>query len=244
MKPPVELSNMLVDAAARLRDAAAELAFGPPVTHVYNPLDYAWPVHELYLRKFGAGRKRVVFLGMNPGPWGMAQTGVPFGEIAAVRDWMALGGKIGRPENEHSRRPVDGFSCPRSEVSGRRLWGAFQARFGSARDFFKGHFVANYSPLLFMEETGRNRTPDKLPGDEKKNLFRVCDEHLRATIDILSPEWVIGVGRFARGRAEQALSGIPVRIGAILHPSPASPAANRGWAEQAEQGLRELGIWA
>ena len=34
--------------------------------------------------------KRVVFLGMNPGPFGMAQVGVPFGEVAAVRDWLRI----------------------------------------------------------------------------------------------------------------------------------------------------------
>ena len=36
------------------------------------------------------GRKEAVFLGMNPGLWGMAQTGVPFGTVSLVRDWMGI----------------------------------------------------------------------------------------------------------------------------------------------------------
>jgi len=238
-----ETSERLAAAAARLRDAVSALLFQPPVAMVYNPLEYAWTVHELYLRKYGGGRKRVVFVGMNPGPWGMAQTGVPFGEIAAVRDWMGLSGRVDRPRREHPRRPIEGFSCPRSEVSGRRLWGAFRERFGPAENFFQQHFVANYCPLIFLEETGRNRTPDKLPGTEKKRLFRICDEHLRATVEFLSPDWVIGVGRFARIRAERALSGDSPRVGEILHPSPANPAANRGWTAQAVRRLNQLGVW-
>jgi len=236
-------TRSLVECAARLRESARALEFAPPVAHVYNPLIYAWNMHELYLKTFGSGTKRVVFLGMNPGPWGMAQTGVPFGEIAAVRDWMGLEGPVGRPADEHARRPVQGFRCLRSEVSGRRLWGAFRDRFGPVEKFFRDHFVANYCPLVFMETSGRNRTPDKLPASEKSPLFQVCDRHLRETVEILHPEWVIGVGRFAGKSAERALSGLDVRIGEILHPSPASPAANRGWAEQAVHRLLELGIW-
>jgi len=29
----------------------------------------------------------------------------------------------------------------------------------------------------------------------------------------------------------------------VLHPSPASPAANRGWGEAATRQLVELGVW-
>jgi single-strand selective monofunctional uracil DNA glycosylase len=233
----------LVEAASRLREAAESLFFSPPVAQVYNPLVYAWEVHNRYLSEFGAAPKRVVFWGMNPGPWGMVQTGVPFGEVQAVRDWMKLRGPIGKPAAEHPRRPVEGFDCARSEVSGRRLWGLFRSRYDTARAFFQDHFVANYCPLVFMEKSGRNRTPDKLPAKERELLFRICDRHLRETVGLLRPEWVIGVGRFARLRIESSLAGSSFRIGEVLHPSPASPAANRGWAEQAARRLRELGIW-
>src|SRR5947207_5677211 len=187
----------LVAAARNLRDAVDRLTFAPPVTHVYNPLRYAWRAHELYLRRYGKTPKRVLFLGMNPGPFGMAQTGVPFGQVAAVRDWLGITAPIDRPPREHPKRPVTGFDCQRSEVSGERLWGLFAKRFGSPEKFFRDHMVVNYCPLAFIEESGRNRTPDKLPPRERAALFAACDIHLRETIRILKPEWLIGVGEFA-----------------------------------------------
>ncbi|WP_303783999.1 uracil-DNA glycosylase family protein [Azovibrio restrictus] len=232
----------LIDAARALSGQVDALAFAAPVSHIYNPLDYAWEVHRNYLERYGDGKKRVIFLGMNPGPFGMAQTGVPFGEIAAVRDWLGLEGPVGKPERENPRRPVEGFACLRSEVSGQRLWGLFRERFGSPEAFFARHFVANYCPLVFFEE-GRNLTPDKLPAREAEALQAACDAHLRAMIEALAPEWVIGVGAWAEKRARLALAGLPVRFGRILHPSPASPAANRGWAPAATRQLVELGIW-
>src|SRR4051794_78488 len=158
---------------------------------------------------------------MNPGPFGMAQTGVPFGEISAVRDWLRIQEKIGKPLIEHPKRPVLGFDCLRSEVSGHRLWGLFKERFGPAKNFFKGHLVMNYCPLVFIESTSRNRTPDKLPPSERAALFEACDEHLRNAVAILEPEWLIGVGDFAAKRAQQIFPGSQLKIGRILHPSPA-----------------------
>ena len=230
-------------AARELSGAVSALRFGEPVTHVYNPLDYAWSAHEQYLKLAATGKKKVVFLGMNPGPFGMAQTGVPFGEIAAVRDWIGIDAPISKPKNEHPKRPVDGLACNRSEVSGRRLWGLFAERFDSAEVFFTDHFIANHCPLVFMEETGRNRTPDKLPAAEADPLMAVCDSHIRDVVEILKPEWLVAVGGFAEKRAETALDGLKVRIGKILHPSPASPAANRGWAEQATKQMNQHCIW-
>ena len=180
---------------------------------------------------------------MNPGPFGMAQTGVPFGEIELVRDWVGVNMPIEKPPGEHPKRPVDGFDCKRSEVSGRRLWGLFRERFGTAKAFFSDQFVANYCPLVFMEASGRNRTPDKLPTTEVEALYNACDVHLRDLVTILKPDWVIGVGAFAEGRAKAALDGFNLEIGRVLHPSPASPAANRGWGEQATRQLEALGVW-
>lgn len=237
--------DALISAARNLREKLRPLRFAAPVTFVYQPLDYAWAPHETYLRRFGGGRKRVVFVGMNPGPFGMTQTGVPFGEIAAVRDWMGIRDPVGKPEREHPKRPILGFDCPQSEVSGRRLWGHFAQRFGKAEAFFKGHFVANYCPLVFIEEGGRNFTPDKLPAAEAAALNQHCDDHLHAVLNALQPEWVIGVGAYAEecaNRAKKQMSG-DFKTGRVLHPSPASPAANRDWAGAATKQLVKLGVW-
>jgi single-strand selective monofunctional uracil DNA glycosylase len=240
---PAAVADALIQAAKRLRAAVDRLRFRTPVTHAYDPLDYAWAAHELYLRRYGASRKRIVFLGMNPGPFGMVQTGIPFGEVAAVRDWMKIDAPIGRPRQEHPKRPVEGFACRRSEVSGRRLWGLFAERFGPAENFFAEHFVANYCPLAFLESGGKNLTPDKLPASETRRLYAACDGHLRQLVAAVQPDWLVAVGGFAERRARAALGPGIVQLGRILHPSPASPAANRGWAGAATTQLQELGVW-
>ena len=235
-------AERLIQAARRLSRAVDGLRFAAPVTHVYNPLDYAARSHRSYLRRFGETRKRVVYLGMNPGPFGMAQTGVPFGEVASVRDWMGIEETVTRPADEHPARAVEGFACRRSEVSGARLWGAVALHFGRPEAFFRDHFVANYCPLVFMEASGRNRTPDKLAPGERQALYTVCDEHLRKVVEILEPEWVVGIGGFAETRAREALDGLGLQFGRVLHPSPASPLANRDWAGAAARELKALGL--
>lgn len=230
-------------AIARALDReTARLAFGPPVALVYRPLDYAREPHEDYLRKYARPEPRALLLGMNPGPFGMTQTGVPFGEVAAARDWLQVSGRVRRPAVEHPNRPIEGFDCARSEVSGRRFWGWARARYETPERFFARYFVWNWCPLVFLTGTGRNLTPDKLPRAERDALGAACDRALRAMVAALRPSAVIGVGAFAAARARLALGDGGPRIGGILHPSPASPAANRGWAAQAQAELEELGI--
>lgn len=243
-------ATVLLDAARELSRALARLEFPPPVAHVYDPHQYAWAPYEAYVTRYAAGAKRVVLLGMNPGPFGMMQTGVPFGEIAAVRDWMGIRARVDRPRREHPRRPIEGFECRRSEVSGRRLWGWAAARFGPAASFFADWSVLNYCPLAFLEASGRNFTPDKLPAALLAEVHAACDRHLAAALTALAPAWAIGVGAFAERRLRAVLEGDlvdgavarKIRVGQILHPSPASPAANRGWEAAAERQLAALGV--
>jgi len=235
-------AQKILSATTELTRKVATLRFGPPVTHVYNPLEYASRPHRQYIRRFAATSKRVVYLGMHPGPFGMAQTGIPFGEVGMVRDWMGIEAPVSRPEREHPKRPVLGFSCSRSEVSGARLWGAVAERYGEPEQFFAEHFVANYCPLVFMHESGKNLTPDKLPARERDPLFAACDHFLRRLVRALEPAWVIGVGAFAASRAARALGDQALQLGTILHPSPANPRANRDWTGEVEAQLRQLGI--
>ncbi len=237
-------SSPLVSASRDLSAKLAGLTFAAPVSHVYLPLEYAAVPHEEYLKRFGAGRKKVIFLGMNPGPFGMAQTGVPFGEIAAVRDWLGIDAPVGKPDPEHPKRPVTGFQCPQSEVSGRRLWGLFRERFSTPEAFFRDHFVANYCPLVFMSATGANVTPDKISASEMQPVNAACDAYLRAVVEALQPEWLIGIGGFAETQARKLAEAFPrMKIGRILHPSPASPAANKDWAGNVTRTLESLGVW-
>lgn len=242
MPSPPALRRDLFSAVADLSDAVDALSFAEPITHVYNPLAYARPAVERYLHLYARRRPKALWLGMNPGPWGMAQTGVPFGEVSLVRDWMKIDAEIGSPPEPHPKRPVTGLACERSEVSGRRLYGWAQERYGSAKAFFDTTFVWNYCPLVFMEESGKNRTPDKLSLEEREALFAICDQSLRVMVQLVQPEMIIGVGKFAESCAKRVLGDLKIPIGTVLHPSPASPIANRGWAAQAEKQLSDLGL--
>ena len=243
-------TNALLDAARALSTDLERLEFPPPIAHVYDPHRYAWAPYEQYVTRYGKAPKRVVLLGMNPGPFGMMQTGVPFGEVAAVRDWMGIRAPVDRPTDEHAKRNIQGFDCTRSEVSGRRLWGWAATRFGTAERFFTDWFVLNYCPLALLEQSGRNFTPDKLPAALAAQLYAACDRHLATALRVLTPRWAIGIGGFAEKRIRAVLEGDLVDgtlarsivAGCVLHPSPASPLANRGWAETAEKQFAALGV--
>ncbi|UJR82652.1 uracil-DNA glycosylase family protein [Sandaracinus amylolyticus] len=234
----------LVRISRELGKKVSRLSFGDPVAYVYNPLEYARAPHEAYLERYGAKTPReVLMLGMNPGPFGMAQTGVPFGDVTMVRDFLGITGEVSRPKKQHPQRLVQGFACPRSEVSGTRFWGFARDRFGTAERFFDRFFVWNWCPLVFMEASSRNLTPDKLRASEREPLFAACDQALGRIVETLRPRFVVGVGGFAEQRAHRTLGeGTPITIGCILHPSPASPAANKDWAGNVDRQLRELGI--
>lgn len=238
-----EISNQMIKAARSLCKKLDQLQFPPPVAWTYNPLNYGRTAHDDYLKRYASNRKRYIFLGMNPGPFGMVQTGVPFGEISFVRDWLGVKEIKTPPENTHPKRPVQGFACPRSEVSGKRLWGLFKEKFGTTDAFFADHFVANYCPLAFLEESGRNLTPDKLPIQLRKELYLHCKTHLEEIINILQPDRMIGIGRFAFQRASEAADPLGIETIEILHPSPASPAANKDWKGKATRKLIESGVW-
>ncbi len=236
--PPSPLLSLSDHLASRLDS----LSFGPSVKAVYNPLVYAREPLSLYLERQGRGSKEAVFLGMNPGPWGMAQTGVPFGAVDFVRDFLNVSGKVGAPPQLLPSRPVTGFACTRKEVSGTRVWGWVRDRFGSADSFAARFFIANYCPLLFYGEGGVNLTPDKLPKDSRRILHEACDEALRGTLQILEARTVLAFGRYASDRAEEALAGLGIRVEVLPHPSPANPAANRGWEALMDQRMEELGM--
>lgn len=239
-------SEILIKASRRLAEKAQGLRFQAPARFVYNPLLYARSNHEAYLKKYATRGVYVFFLGMNPGPWGMAQTGIPFGEVESVRGWLGIRGRVEKPPKEHPRLPVLGFECRRSEVSGRRFWGLMRGRYPTAEGFFRRHFVSNYCPLLFLDAAGRNVTPTGLSKHDRQALFSACDDFISTAISALAPRWIIGIGRFAEERIRAVSSswtGKAFRTAVIPHPSPASPLANKDWSGQVTRILEDLKIW-
>lgn len=228
-------------AAQQLSEEVDAIDFKDLGIMVYNPLSYAWKQNKEYIEKYLTESMRYVFLGMNPGPFGMAQTGVPFGDVVMVRDWLGISGKVGSPLVTHPKRPIQGFDCMKREVSGSRLWGWAKDRYRNPEHFFKNSFVWNYCPLVFMEESGANKTPDKLPPEYREKLFEPCNAALRALVTYSNATHVIGVGKFARKRAEVSVGDL-VTVDDILHPSPASPKANKNWSGEIENQLSGMGF--
>lgn len=235
------ISHDILAAEKRASLKLNKLTFAEPVTHVYNPLDYAHRPHRQYVETYAKQGVEALFLGMNPGPFGMAQTGVPFGEIEHVRDWMGVNGEVDQPDNVHPKRPIEGFACQRSEVSGQRVWSWAKDRFGAANHFFDRFYVHNYCPLVFMADTGRNITPDKLSKAEREAVYSLCDQLLADIVAAMQPQRIIGVGGFAEAAAKRVV-GDTLPVNRILHPSPASPAANRDWRGTVEKELTAMGI--
>lgn len=227
--------SSLVPIVRRLAREAAALEWHTP-SHVYNPLQYAWSAHREYLQRYGSKRGRALLLGMNPGPWGMAQTGIPFGNVSTVRDWFHIESPLTAPlPVQHSRYPILGLACRRDEGSGLRLWRWVRNRFGTPARFFDRFFIWNYCPLLFLAH-GRNLVPGDLGAMERRALQAVCDRGLQRVVAVLEPVAVVGVGRYAEHCAKrQAGERLPVAY--LPHPSPASPAANRDWPTLAERAL-------
>ena len=223
------MTTNLVEESRKFSQDLNELIFQKDLT-IYNPIEYAAKSHEFYLKKYGQPKKKILFMGMNPGPWGMVQTGVPFGAVGSVKDFLKINQTINMPKNQHPKRPVEGFSCKRQEVSGSRLWSWVEEEWGTPDNFFSDCFVHNYCPLAFFDLGGKNFTPEKLNIVERIALEDICDNFLSKIVDFFDCEWIIGIGNYAESKAKRVFEKQDVKVGKILHPSPASPLANKGWA--------------
>lgn len=228
-------SSPLIPIARQLSRELSALRWHTP-SHVYNPLEYAWSGHRTYLERYGTQTGRVLLVGMNPGPWGMAQTGVPFGNVSSVREWFGIDARLARKlPAQHPKYPILGLACGRDEGSGKRLWGWAQSRLGPPGRFFERFFIWNYCPLLFLAK-GRNLTPGQLAADEARALDAACDVALERAIAVLEPAAIVGIGRYAEQRVRACVApGVPTAY--LPHPSPANPAANQHWPELAEHAL-------
>ena len=117
--------DQLKQAARRLSAACDEAITGLEASGAVAPartLDYAWAHHELFLDQWGGLGATTLLLGMNPGPWGMAQTGVPFEATEVAKSFLRISQTTQHPDQRHPKRPIVGLGLERQEVSGTRLW--------------------------------------------------------------------------------------------------------------------------
>lgn len=233
------MNNKLLTITARLTEGLKSVK--PGAYFITNPLEYAYGPYAAYLETYGSSPKKAVFLGMNPGPNGMAQTGIPFGDVKFVTNYLKISGKVVAPKNTHPKRPVNGFLHSKGEASGNRLWGYIQSKYPNANDFFNYFFVLNYCPLIIFDNNGKNITPDKLPRPVRNTITQVCDAALKDTLDVLCPHVTIGIGRYAQQRLQEVYPQTKTVF--LPHPSPANPNANKNWAAQADKILTEEGIF-
>ncbi|XP_055587018.1 single-strand selective monofunctional uracil DNA glycosylase [Uranotaenia lowii] len=229
-----------------LCESLKQIPLPADVAAVYNPIEYACELHQAYMQRYLDGHKPVLFLGMNPGPWGMCQTGIPFGYVPAVRDWLQLQGKVLKPIGELQARPVDGLNCTRGEQSGQRWWGLYQELCGTPEVFFRHCFVYNICPLAFFHSSGRNITPADLKGAPKLRMQEVCTQYLKIALDLFNPTVVVSVGRYTEDRVkalvrQQLVDPTRVRLLCMPHPSPRS-LNNTNWNEKAKLWIEENGL--
>lgn len=236
------MDNYLADLTADFSAQCSRLSFSFD-GYVYNPLDYAWTNHRQYLENYVKKGTPVMFLGMNPGPFGMLQTGVPFGDIVSVTEYLKIDNRVGSPAVEHPGRPVMGMYIKRREISGSRLWGLMASRYPDATGFARENCVMNYCPLGFLspEKTAKNITPDKLCVSDRAPLEKLCNEYLLKVIEYVNPQHLVGVGKYAGDKLLSLNTGR--HVCSIIHPSPGNPQANNNWAGKTLAKLEELGIW-
>ena len=169
-------------------------------------------------------------------------SGVPFGEVSVVNDWLQIKGAVGKPKVEHPKRQIEGLNCKRREVSGERFWNFIKSVSGTPEIFFRNCLVYNHCPLIFMGKSGKNVTPPDMKIDVRNKLLQLCDETLKEVIELYSVKHIVGLGRFAEARAKKVLNDNHiknVKVSFLIHPSPASPAANKGWSDLAFKSLTD-----
>lgn len=259
--------SILAGATRQLADALDQIQ-PPEGIRVYNPLVYGRVAHERYLSLAASGPRPVLFVGMNPGPHGMVQTAVPFGDVVNARAIQALAGSVeGAPLIDRERlpalahlRPIEGYSFARKEVSGTRFWSEFAPVFAAAgptRDrllsTLRSAFVLNICPLAFFgavdplkgpRSPAANITPDKLPKPYREQVLAPCREYFGVVLRSLRPWGLVCFGGWAEKLAAtwvRDIDGQPPRVEKVHHPSPRVLNTAAGWHPAA--ALAERGFW-
>ncbi|XP_055849953.1 single-strand selective monofunctional uracil DNA glycosylase [Episyrphus balteatus] len=235
---PTPLWKQFIDIECNLNKELANLKF-PNITHVYNPIEYAFDLHCQYLKKYLNGPKKMLLIGMNPGPNGMAQNGVPFGNTNTVKNLMKIEGQVEQPPSLHPKRPVTGLACKTEEPSGVRIWTLIGKLAGSLEIFSQQCFMHNFCPLAFFDVQGKNITPGELKGDVKAEVRNICLKYLEQEIQLIQPEIIIAIGSYVgdcmKRLAKQSIYiGSNIKILQLAHPSPRS-VNNNNWPEKATE---------
>lgn len=210
---------------------------------IYNPLEYCLDPFIQYLEK-GGEKRDIVFLGMNPGPFGMMQNGIPFGASNFVNNYLNIEKDFDKQkiEKEHPKYKIIGKNIERQEISGTKLWGLIQSFYPDSNTFLENQIVLNYLQLAILDkEKGKNITPDKLNKDVRTKIENICDNQLREILDILESKVLIGVGKYSYDSLLRVKKN--EKVIKINHPSPLNARYFKTWTEDTKKLLIDENIW-
>ena len=172
----------------------------------------------------GAGPREILFVGMNPGPFGMAQNGVPFGDTAMVRDWLGIEAPVERPRREHPKRPVLGLRMTRGEVSGARLWGWARGAFRDSGAILPARLRVELLPTFLHGGERAERHPRQAAPRRARapvRGLRRCTRRGRSPTS--GPVIVVGIGAFAAWRAAPLAEAAGAGVRRRPPPEPREP---------------------
>jgi len=258
------VADQILAASDRLSERLAAL---PPVGDLValDPTRYcrsAWAAYLQMAARLGC----VLVVGMNPGPHGMAQTGVPFTDPWIVDELDLQAPRADVPPADipavgswrHRSHRARGVLGSKREESAKRLWPLLReicapyAAVGPSADKIAEAtrrvcnevLLVNALPICWLDPAGKNVSAEQVekraPAQVREGLRDLVNEWLQAVADILRPAAVIGVGRWAREFVTDLdvdhFVEIPFRDG-IKHPSP-SAGSEAAWRAEAEPILR------
>jgi Uracil DNA glycosylase superfamily. len=207
-----------------------------------NVFSYAIDPFLEYLEKAERGSVRTLYLGMNPGPYGMYRTGIPFCDFVTKREFLKITASVDETFIDVDAVRGEKPDEKRREVSGMRLWGLFESVYHSPERFFSSSLVLSYSPLIFFRSEGRraNIALSDVKSLDRKRIEKVSDEFLKRYIKELKCDTLVGIGDYAHRALVRCSDG--ERLLKIAHPSPANPAANGDWAGRTYCYLKSEGV--
>jgi single-strand selective monofunctional uracil DNA glycosylase len=255
MKGPDPLGRCWKRAARRFEPMARQLARATGWL-VLNPGRYGERWHARFRRAYPMSPRPLLVFGLNPGPYGMAQTGVPFTDLKRLesalpglwKDLVASGEPVTRPGlappslARHLTRTFESSSV--------RVYRFLERAYGRPELALREVVFVNPCPLLFIDpETGANRTPADLPralrARKAAELVHAFEELRRATVleavAELEPRGAILLGRDVAAAVGEALRAALGARSVVEweHPARAVPETwSRGLADE----LRKRGL--
>jgi len=195
---------------------------------VWNPALYALDIYQEYLTKFPPEPGAILALGLNPGPYGMAQTGIPFTDCrtasGALGMEMTIPGKA--PDDLISRlKKANGKWRGTYERSSLGMYRFLILAWGDIKTAYRNWFVGNPCPLLFLDPERWNVTP---ADPRLRRMKEVGELRQRAVIgfsEILNPRGIVCFGKdVAKAVGEVAIRQVgPDRVVFYEHPARAVP---------------------